>query len=396
MADILNIPKLGRLEIVEIYDYYDQPVLFSCKDTVGDLYLVVAVDENDQYETWLYAKVSVGRLNLIQSDRIDLHDAFANTEDGSVLQVKFPYDETLPLTELVKSNQIPEDMLPDPGEFLDIESNTLPVVSNPEEIAKSKNQEILDISLSFAEDSKTEVPISLLSKIFGRLQNVINTIGMTTYKSDRITKELKLKLQMSLLGVGAGSFNMRFASTEIDQLDLSGYSNCGKAIEVFLKLLKAGNNEKQLKEFLKPLKSGVAKNYTDFLKSLNGSVMNTKFKWVSPIPNKGGTVDLSSNQMQETIEVLEKHHEVNPPPFPITGKLTGIFLSSKRFEIETTDETYTGKITDEVIESVSTATLSQIYTAEIQEVTERSETTNEITKTQYLLLSLNNNKGETQ
>lgn len=143
MADILNIPKLGRLEIVEIYDYYDQPVLFSCKNTEGDLYLVVAADENDQYETWLYAKVSADRLNLIQSDTIDLHDAFADTEDGFVLQVKFPYDETPPLIELVKSNQIPEDMLPDPGEYLDIESNTLPVVRKAEEIAKFRNQEIL-------------------------------------------------------------------------------------------------------------------------------------------------------------------------------------------------------------------------------------------------------------
>ena len=54
----------------------------------------------------LYAKVSVDRLNLIRSDTIDLYDAFADTEDGSVLQVKFPYDETLPLTETrqIKSN----------------------------------------------------------------------------------------------------------------------------------------------------------------------------------------------------------------------------------------------------------------------------------------------------
>lgn len=123
MVCILNIPELGKLEIVEIYDYYDQPVLFSCKNTDGNLYLVVAADENDQYETWLYAQVSVDRLNLIESDTIDLHDAFADTEDGSVLQVKFPYDETLPLTEHVKSYQIPKDMLPNPGECLDYKRN---------------------------------------------------------------------------------------------------------------------------------------------------------------------------------------------------------------------------------------------------------------------------------
>ena len=70
MFDILNIPSLGRLEIVETYTYYDQPVLFSCKDAAGNLYLAVAADEDDQFETWLYAKVSAERLNLIRSGQL--------------------------------------------------------------------------------------------------------------------------------------------------------------------------------------------------------------------------------------------------------------------------------------------------------------------------------------
>ena len=94
MADILNIPDLGRLEIIEIYDYYDQPILFACKNAAGHLHLVVAADENDQHETWLYVRVSAERLNLIRSGAIDLHDAFADPEDGRLFQVKFPYDNS--------------------------------------------------------------------------------------------------------------------------------------------------------------------------------------------------------------------------------------------------------------------------------------------------------------
>ena len=86
MDDLLNFPMLGRLEILETFEYYDQPVLFSCKNAAGHLYLVVAADENDQHETWLYAGVSEERLKLIRSGAIDLHDAFADLEDGYVLQ----------------------------------------------------------------------------------------------------------------------------------------------------------------------------------------------------------------------------------------------------------------------------------------------------------------------
>ena len=202
MVDTLNIPTLGKLEIVETYAYYDEPILFSCKNAAGHLYLVVAADENEAYETWLYAEVSAERLNSIRSGAIDLHDAFAKTEDGQILQVKFPYDNSLPESDSVQSNQISDDMLPEPGECLEFQSEEFPLV------------------------------------------------------------------------------------------------------------------------------------------------------------------------------------------FTITGKLTGAFLNSKRFEIETIDKTYSGKITDKAYDTVSTATLSRNYTAEIQEIIKRNETTDEITNTEYKLLSL--------
>ena len=148
MIDTLNVSNLGRLEIVETYAYYDEPILFSCKDAVDNLYLVVAADENDQYETWLYVEVSTERLNLIRSGAIDLYNAFANTENGYLLQVRFPYDQTEPRIEPVQSNQISEDMLPIPGECLDFEIDLPLMESKAEEIAIPKNQETLDIGLN--------------------------------------------------------------------------------------------------------------------------------------------------------------------------------------------------------------------------------------------------------
>ena len=133
MFDTRNIPSLGKLQIVETYAYYDQPVLFSCKDVARNLYLAVAADENDQHETWLYARVSSERLNHIRSGAIDLHDAFADTEDGHLLQVKFPYaSPTVPQSESIKANQVSEDMLPIPGECLDLKTEILRVLNNTE------------------------------------------------------------------------------------------------------------------------------------------------------------------------------------------------------------------------------------------------------------------------
>ena len=391
MADILNIPILGKLEIVETYAYYDQPVLFSCKNAAGHLYLVVAADENDQYDTWFYAGVSTERLNHIRSGAIDLHDAFADPEDGCLFQAIAPYNDQNPLwIEPVQPSQISEDMFPISGERLNFKTKTLPTLSNSEEEAKSKRQEILNLTLNFDGVFRTEAPVAILGKIFGKLQDVINAIGMICVQSQRITEDIKSKMQISLLEVGAGSFDIRLASTKsVDLFSDSDSGNAfGNAIEEFMKLLNAGSNQDELKRLLEQLKLKVAEDYTEFLQSLNESVIDTKFKWTSPNPGRGGIAFLSNPQMRETIEILQRFQEEVPSTFTITGTLMGAFLRSKRFEIETTEKTYTGDIADEAIETVSNATLSREYTVTIQEITQRNEATDEITKPKYQLLSL--------
>ena len=389
MLDILNIPELGKLEIIEVYEYYDQPVLYSCKNASGHFYLVVAATEDAQFLTWLCVAASTERLNLIRSGKIDLHDAFVNSENPYAIQVRVPYEEHASVqTDFIQSNQIPEDMLPMPGECLDLETEILPVLSDTEEIVKFRKQEILNLILNFAVGSKTQAPIAILSNIFGKLQTVINTIGMICFNAPQITEEIKNSMQISLLQVRPGSFNIHLASPEVTQLDLFDHSDCGDAIEKFFELLNAENNQEKLKELLGQLRLRVAKDYTNFLQALNESVTDTEFKWISPNPNRGGTAYLSNSQMQEVIEILEKFQEEAPSRLTITGILIGASLRTNRFEIKTTEKTYTGDIADAVFETVENVTLNRQYTAEIQEVTERSEATDELTKPKYLLLSL--------
>lgn len=389
MLDILDIPELGKLEIVEVYEYYDQPVLYSCKNASGHFYLVVAAAEDAQFLTWLCVAVSTERLNLIRFGKIDLHDAFADSENPYAILVRVPYEEHASVqTDFIQPNQIPEDMLPIPGECLDFETEILPVLSNAEEIATLRKQESLNLILNFAVGSKTQAPIAILSNIFGKLQTVINTIGMICLNASQVTEEIRNSMQISLLHVRPGSFNIHLASPEVTQLNLFDNSDCGDAIEKFFELLKAKNNQEKLKKLLGQLRLRVAKDYTDFLQALNESVIDTEFKWISPNPNRGGTASLSNSQMQEVIEILEKFQEEAPSKFTITGTLIAASLRLNRFEIKTTEKTYTGDIADEVFETVENVTLNREYTAEIQEVSERNEATDELTKPKYLLLSL--------
>ena len=114
---------LGKLELIEVYEFYDQPILFACRNASDAIFIGVFADEDDDFETWLYIGVSPHRFKQIRSGAIDLHNAFSEVEDGIIFQIKVPHDEQEPILSLnILANQISDDMLPLPGEFINLES----------------------------------------------------------------------------------------------------------------------------------------------------------------------------------------------------------------------------------------------------------------------------------
>ncbi|MCG9131162.1 type II toxin-antitoxin system HicB family antitoxin [Candidatus Poribacteria bacterium] len=117
-----DIPYLGIHKVVENYVYNDDPALFSCKDSAGHLYLVT-VSENEQDKTWLRVEISNERFNLVRSGGIDLRNAFTEAENGYLFRIKVPHDApTQSSPEVIHPNEIPEDMLPFPGERLGLKN----------------------------------------------------------------------------------------------------------------------------------------------------------------------------------------------------------------------------------------------------------------------------------
>ena len=116
---------LGKLELIEVYEFYDQPILFSCRNASDAIFIGVFADEDDNFETWLYVGVSPHRFKQIRSGAIDLHDAFSEVEDGIIFQIKMPHNEQIPESMPISATQIPDDMLPLPGEFINLETPTL-------------------------------------------------------------------------------------------------------------------------------------------------------------------------------------------------------------------------------------------------------------------------------
>lgn len=116
----MNTPmELPNFNHLEVYESYDEPCLFSYQGTLGQVYLAVLVDEDEDHKKWLHVQISPDRFNLIKAGQIDLHDTFKMAESG------FCYLVTTPLSCFengvvgrIDCKEIAEDMLPLPGEFL--------------------------------------------------------------------------------------------------------------------------------------------------------------------------------------------------------------------------------------------------------------------------------------
>jgi hypothetical protein len=121
MAFLPQGTTLGKLEPIEVYEFHDQPLLLSCRNASGTIFLAVSIDEDDDFETWLYVSMSLHRFEQVRSGGIDLYDAFSKAEEGTVFQVKTPFEpEAEILVESLPVAHLTGDMLPLPDEFLEL------------------------------------------------------------------------------------------------------------------------------------------------------------------------------------------------------------------------------------------------------------------------------------
>lgn len=105
------------LKLLDTYAYYDTPVLFTARDAIGSVELIVLIDDNEEGETWLSVGVSEARLQAIQAGEIDFHDAFKQAESGIGVKTTFYHAPNRGFrVQRIETGLLTQDDLPMPGE----------------------------------------------------------------------------------------------------------------------------------------------------------------------------------------------------------------------------------------------------------------------------------------
>ena len=170
-------PQMANLEIVEVFEYYDGPQLFSCRSTSGCLYLVVGVEADETTETWLYAPVSAERLVYVRSGGMDLRTAFSTPEDDYLLVVKTHRDGKADLSVLAPAD-LNKAWLPVGGERLSLSSATLPHLTREDLQIKASQRwrEHVALALQPPKSRRNEAPAALAGEVLVQAQGMIASI----------------------------------------------------------------------------------------------------------------------------------------------------------------------------------------------------------------------------
>lgn len=391
---------LGKLEILEVYEFYDKPCLFSCRNVAGQIFLAIWIDETSYSDSWLYVPTSLRRLQQIISGKIELRNVFLEAEDGFVFEVIISHVENSPNVIKISCNKITEDKLPSPGEFLSCQSQIISSIFEKKDAKLSAIQfrrPVLNLAFGFPGLDIMQAPVVDLGNLLQSTQYLIDALGQfkagqPTVKGsiqDKITQQT----QLAVAGTFASSFGVEIVALEPP--DLWGNSLIEEAIEAFLQLIKIGKNPEKLREFLLDAPPRAASGYRIFLEKLIHAKARVAVEWGSFNQDKGDSAELLLADAKIIFGIVSQVEAEKPRQYQIEGELVGVNKRTKFFEIwEVAGERkkYSGRILDSALSTAETATISEVYTATITEVTEFSLAGEE--KTKYELANLQDKRTE--
>lgn len=78
---------LGTLRMLNVYEYYERPRLFSVENEIGSHFVVYWIEETEDHEGWLVIPISRQRLNRFENREIDIRNLLLKQEQKSFFKL---------------------------------------------------------------------------------------------------------------------------------------------------------------------------------------------------------------------------------------------------------------------------------------------------------------------
>lgn len=376
---------LGELNLTETFVYYDGPRLFSCTSNLGQKYLAIWVEEEEDHDIWLYMPVSPSRLSSIRSGGISLRDSFLDAE-GFVYQVHIPDDEseddTIPL--MYRGRGLKTDWLPAPDRFLQLKTETLEPATSADvlsDAAKAEHRGRLRIEVDPSNEMRSTAPTRSVGRLLIQLQNTLDGFGLSILEEEggtrgRIPGRVTRETTSEVVGLSAASFVIDLAAANYDDLHGSTFAKCAESI---VRLFNTEASSRELRQLISPLHPRAVTGFRKLLgeiSNLNGPAT------IASVSSKTeySASTLTSEQIDKLLQTLtflapDQQEE------PITGRmyLLGGQVEKQTFELrpDWSDFTYRGYIDEQAIPGFLNSPLGSYYEVQLDVASTTDEFTND-------------------
>lgn len=381
---------LGELEVIEVFDFFDFPRLFSCRNKAGQIFLALSVEESIEKAIFLYTPISANRYRLLVSGDLKIRDVIRLAEDRFVFNVEFtPGGET---ASMISCSEIPDIWLPHESEIIMSSEVAIPhqIVQSATDYAHSTLRETICFALKLPRNS-TQVAARILGDFLASFQELIDAIAQACAGEPTLRGSIpKSILDMSSFYVSntyPSSFGIQLIADK--QVDLFSDSLAGDAVEQLFRLINAKADETLLRDILQALKGRAASKYRSFLEALLDSEGDLEASWGSPRANRGGESLMSKQDMRCAYHIVSVFEQEVGQLIQIQVTLINLHVRTRSFEVcDLKDgKIYAGKLSEEAPEAINHATLSESYTAKLRRVTEVKSVSGE-ERDKWLLVDL--------
>lgn len=295
---------------VEIFDYYDIPRFYSCHDKVGQIFLVYWIDETDNYDSWLYLRVSQERYSSLKSGNISVSKVLSEPEEGFAFVIN-NYGTDFSVKEISTAN-IESEWIPSGDYYLNLDDSALPPKTLPEktlsavEVAKRSARQVID--LAFVRPTNVyEIGCGKLGKLLDSFQNVIYALSCgKQFDGRNVSAGIKFDNEILVTGVYASSFGVRLQSKGGNIFPEDETTN---AIKMLAHLLSSLRESETLPEELHLFNVLARSRFKHLLDVLVESEVSIKYDWGSP----SGETSQSQISFNEIKQSLQKIKESDSP-----------------------------------------------------------------------------------
>lgn len=384
----INYTELKSYEMVNVFEYYDFPLVFISKSPSEEYYFNYYIEElEDGTNKWFISQISnLERLDIL-GQRVSMLEFLKKLKDNFRLTHLFiePIGRDFRTKyEIVSDLNFDLESFPEEDFYAEYDYLTKKdLVEVSEEILNASRFKVVLKNVSNSHDIAVDLLVDILSSLKKSLKSIANDLEL-----DNVNIDLKVdSLQPS-------SFGMYLKSAD-DMFNTSGKA-LGKMFEI-IEGINTNTEEKiediietdiysitTVKEVNELLKDVKKKNYTMVVQSIvekDGTPVEVKFDRASY-----DKVDRISNLLLKTdIEIEQKN---------VVGTLNSINAKSNSFSIKSNDYEYKGSMTKELFKQVKESEISFKVPAEIRAIIikeTRHNIKNGTEQIKYLLKEFNQN-----